>query len=79
MNANKILKQLKDGGCAKVIVLDKYNKTRVALLRYNKERKKYFLTVNLDSVNRKTIHKREALDLLNKTIYLTQQYEETRD
>ena len=63
-----ILRSIKDGGYTKVLAPDKCHVFKIAYLKYNAMRKKFYLVNNLNSQHRMSITKKQAIYLLNVTL-----------
>ena len=66
------LKKIRAGGYARIIQYDKHGNIFMRQLRWNEDSHKFFICDDKRGLQRQTIGKREAVELLTKTLYLSQ-------
>lgn len=66
------LKKIKAGGYADVIQFNKDGNIYTRQLRWNEVRHKFYLCDDKRGIRRRTIGKKEAVELLTQTLYLSQ-------
>jgi len=68
-----LLKLIKSGRYANIVQFDKNGNLYMRQLRWNETRHKFFICDDKRGLHRHTIGKKEAIDLLTKTLYLKEQ------